>query len=369
MARRAPWRLVLASLLCAAPAGAQELQLLPESQWGKLPASAAGQAWAVEARWDEIFGEKVILWRCEALRGVLVVPKGSPIQERLVRNRDTPGEQLVPKKSRIRLECVAVAQGQTCQLQVKRVLKLPDDVDVQREKLGKAGSPEAIAALVDETKALAERWDDEELRGLVKEMVAKELSARRGALKPGDVAGAEALGLRMLEVGDRGAAIQVLGEAERAATGPVRERLRTRLASLGAVETSSAWLSRPDWLRKEGYIERGGQWVKAERVELELAREAELDRQSKSVGIELVRGNGHACWKAAEQGKIERGQTMAEVHLAAGLPVRAAHADAPDRDKRPARWSQWVLADGRRVYFLNGEVISIRAADQPLPGP
>lgn len=355
-------------LLLCAPALAQEVPVLPEAQWGKLPASAAGQKYAIEARWDEIFGERVILWRCEALRGVIVAPQGSPIQERLVRNRDTANEPLVPKKSRIRLECVAVAQGQGCLLRVSTVRKLPDDVTVQKEKLSKASGPDAIAALVNETKALAERWDDDALRALASEMVAKELTARRAALKPGDVKAAEALGQRMLDVGDKDGAIQVLGEAERAATAGDRAGLRSRLQAMGAVETNGAWLSRSDWRKKEGYVQRGGEWIKAERIELEQAREVELEKQAADVGVVLVRGNGHACWKDAEQGKVVRGQTEAEVHLAAGLPVRAAHLEAPDRDKRPARWSQWVLADGRRVYFLNGEVISIYAADQAWPG-
>lgn len=361
-------------LLLAAPALAQDEpppadhQLVPPEQWGKLPASAKGQKLYVEGRWHQCFGEKVLLWRSPASNGFLLVQKGTPLHDRLVKDRDSRNTPLKAGKSTVRLEGEAVVQGATCAIQLLRVIKLADDLELLRARLEQLSDPEAMAALAREALALAERWGDDELRAFANQVVQRELHARRKDLAPGDAAGAEALGLRMLEVGDRQGAIQVLGEAERAATGPAKQRLRERLAGMEAVETHGTWMTRAEYRREEGFLERNGEWVRREVVELEEVREAELKSQKAEVGVVLVRGNGHALGKDAEAGRLSRGQTLAEVQLAAGLPAVSRHLEAPDPLGRPATWSQWILGDGRRVYFLNGEVIKVLAAKEPWPG-
>jgi hypothetical protein len=373
---RSPVPVALSALLLLLPAASRaqdeappaDHQLVPPAQWGKLPASAAGQKVYLEGRWHECFGDKLLLWRTPAASGFLLVDKGTPLHERLVKNLDSRNQQLKPGKSTVRVEGKAVAQGQACAVQVTRVIKLTDDMERLRARLAGLEKPDQMAALAQEATSLAERWADEELRALAQLVVQQELHARQRDLKPGDAASAEALGQRMLDVGDRDGAIQVLGQAEQTSSGAAQQRLRKRLASMGAVETHGAWMSGEQYRREEGYIDREGGWVRRELIEMEEARARELKNQKAEVGVVLVRGNGHALGKEAEAGKLARGQTMAEVHLAAGLPTSARHLDAPDPLGRPATWTQWVLEDGRRVYFLNGEAISILPASTPWPG-
>lgn len=344
-------------------------QVVPEAQWGKLPAAAAGQKLYLEGRWHQCFGEKVTLWRSESTRGFLLVESGSPIHEFLVKDRDSRNQPLKPGKSTVRLEGVAEAAGQGCVVRVKRVIKLQDDVDRYMARLVEARTPDALGALARESRAQAERWQDEELRQFANLVARKELAARQAELAPGDAAGAEALGLRMLEIGDKSGAVKVMGEAERQASGPGREKLRQRLLGMGAVETHGTWLLRDVYRAEEGFVQQGGVWVRREKLEFDAVRAAELKEQKSTVEIKPVRGsNGHALAKEAEAGRLSRGQTMPEVHLAAGLPVAASHLEAPDGLGQPARWSQWLMGDGRRVYFLNGEAITVLGARDPWRG-
>lgn len=346
------------------PAGAQ---LIAPTEWGKLNAPK-GQAVYAEGRWHQCFGEKILMWKAPASNGFFLVQKGTPLHDRLVQDKDSRGEPLKAGKSTVRLEGTVGVQNGANVVLVQRVVKLTDDLSRLQAKLETLTEPEALAQLAREAQAQGERWSDDDLRAFAKQVVQRELHARRKLLTAGDVAGAQALGQRMLEVGDRQGAIQVLGDAEHAASGAGKQRLRELLAGIDAVETHGTWMPRDEYRREEGFLKRGEEWVRREVVELDQVRQAELESQKADAGVVLVRGNGHALGKDAEAGRLSRGQTLAEVQLAAGLPLQSRHLEAPDVLGRPATWTQWVLEDGRRVYFLNGEAIAIVSAKQPWPG-
>jgi len=100
-------------------------------------------------------------------------------------------------------------------------------------------------------------------------------------------------------------------------------------------------------------------------------RRRELARQRRQ--FDPPRTKEHECEKAAKNGLIVRGQFFQEVSRAVGLPVSVYHMQAKSHDGKPVTWTQWVMQDGRRVYFVRGKkdpagtVISWTKAGTPWP--
>ena len=375
--------LLFVSLLTS-PGWAQEPidghQFLPESEWRSLPASAAGNRYYVEGRWNGIRLEDVSLYKANT-EGVLFVKARTPVQGYLAGDKDSSRTRMEKRHSTVRLFVTAEAQGNRCVLWINKARKLEDDAVKYGRTLDELPSevtPEAIHDLAEEIRARAARYDDQELAEVAQRAVQLELHARRSGLSKDDYDGALALAERMVEVGDEDGAIQVLSDFEEDADNATKLKLRQQLRRMGAVNSGGKWLPFTEFKRREGFIRRPGEgsdgWVRQEWAEFQAVIDGERKLQEQMVVP--ARKNELRHYRDAEQGRIVRGQTMAEVRLAVKgqLPKLANHvrALAPGPTAaRTALWSQWVLEDGRRVYFLDqgsgGEVIAFKAAQAAWP--
>lgn len=388
---RAVWAALLLGLAAAAPTPAQERadghQLLPEDQW-RLPAAAAGKRYFVEGRWHECWRDTLSLFRAEGSRDLLKVQPGSALQLALATNELTDGTKLVPERSRVRVFGTAERQGGKVVLAVTRVDRLEDDdVRLRRalEALGDRADADALAGLAREVRALGEQFGDPTLRALALEASRREVSARLEALGADDHAGALALADRMAAAGDRDGAIELCARVEGGGAPAAREAARERLARLRAVQAGGRWVAFEAYKRAEGFVLRppledhktpqglssrivegaAPRWVRRELAELEEARRAELELRLG--GIVEVRSNPGEMLAQAQARRLARGQSLAEARLAAGAPVVVHHLRALDSEQRDALWTGWAFADGRRAYFLNGELITARAQGDPWP--
>lgn len=377
---------VAAVALVAPGARAQEAinghAFLPEASWGKLPASAAGQRYYVDARWETCWGNQITLFRVPASTGFFFAADGA-VQQALV-NDEVPGAnppvRLVKGKSRVRLFGRAERRGNQVVFVTESVQRLIDDVGRLQQAAGQATSdPERLAALAREAATLAEKYEDAELRALATQLVRQELEVRRAAIA--DDAFAEWLGLadRYRAIGDRTTAIAVLSHVHGTAKdATVRGQAQARLGALGAVQTREGWVTYERFKSDEGFVERkaadgSSRWLKKEAAELEDAMVAEQTLRTGAIVEARVQVVQHG--NNATAGKLERGQTMQEARLAGGPPVAVHHRRGPesnDAGARPAVWTQWVFADGRRAYFVGVEgqtsvIVSTKAKNEAWP--
>lgn len=381
--------LAIVALAALAPASAQERPpirehaFLPEEDWGRLGPEHVGVKLYLEGRWEELYGDWALLWKGPiATRGLLWVPANSAIKMVLSKDRDSANEPLTSKVSSVRVfgEGVQAANDRVL-LKVSRVDKLPEEDQQFLERLqAVSGDPDAIQRLAKECAERAKRFDDARLREVARTISRRELEVRAAALAPDDHAGRLTLAQRSLdEADDPYGAIELFGAiVESQGVAPqVRARAEERLEQLRAVRTLGpeggvVWVAYDVYKQAEGYILRPDTsgaltWMSREVVELHLARDAELARQQQK--IELPRSNPIKHLKDAEAKVVGRGQTLAEVRLAGGLPAVVRHErGGAFLGEQSSVWTQWILRDGRRVYFVNGEVISWKAASDPWPG-
>jgi hypothetical protein len=241
---------------------------------------------------------------------------------------------------------------------ISRVDLLEDDTVRFRRQLAElGGKPEVkeLARLVAEAAALAERYSDEELGEVVKELRAKELEVRMDKLAPDDFAGAMTLAAKRVEAGDRPGAIALYGSVETRGPESFRAQARVKLAELRAVRAGGGWVPFEEFKAQEGFINRpeGGaeRWITKEQAELDDTIKAMLALFEKS-GIVVFRSNPAQCGTAAQQKVLQKGQTLEEARLAAGQPVVVAHQRGVGAAGEALLWTQWVWADGRRAYFM-----------------
>lgn len=385
VAHLAPLALVLAAL---APARAQERPpirehtFLPEEDWARLGPEHVGKKLYLEGRWEELYGDWALLWKGPIVtRGLLWVPANSAIKLVLSRDRDSANEPLTSKISSVRVFGEGVKAGDDRVLiKVSRVDKLPEEDQQFLERLQAVGADaDAIQRLAKECAERAKRFDDARLREVARSISRRELEVRAAALAPDDHAGRLTLAQRSLdEADDPHGAIELFGAIVESEGVPAQVHARAveRLEQLRAVRTLTTdggveWVAYDVYKREEGFILRADTsgtptWMSREVVELHLARDAELARQQQK--IELPRSNPIKHLKDAEAKVVERGQTFPEVRLAGGFPVVVRHERGGSfLGEESSVWSQWILADGRRVYFVNGEVISWKAATDPWP--
>ncbi len=375
----------VAALALAAPgARAQEPinghTFLPEANWGKLPASAAGQRFYTDARWETCWGDQVTLFKGPP---DFFVAADGPVQQALVDDRipgTNPPVRLVKGKSRLRVFGRAERRGALTVLVVESAQPLIDDVArLQQAAAAVARDPERLAALAREAATLGEKYDDTDLRSLATQLTRQELEVRREAIAADAFAEWLALADRYRALGDRVTAIAVLshvhGESDDAG---LRGPAQARRGSLGAVETREGWVTYERYKSDEGFIERtakdgSSRWLKKEQAELEDVVVAEQLLRTGAIVEARVQVVQHGNNAAA--GKLERGQTMQEARLAGGPPVSVHHQRAPesnDAGARPAVWTQWVFADGRRAYFIGLEgqppvIVTAKARTEAWP--
>jgi hypothetical protein len=369
--------------LLAAPALASAQQeppinghtFLPEARWGQLQANQAGQKLYVVGRWDVCFGNQITLYK-----GVTAFFYAIPQIQPSLAVDEVPGTnppvKLVGKKSRVRMFGQSKAVEGKVVFLVESVVRIEDDVSrIQGLVTGVATDPDGLRALADQAKALAERFEDADLLSLASQIVRQELELRRARTPRDDYPQWLALAERYAALGDLAMAITANDHVEKNGSPAEREQARQRLKALGAVSTSEGWVPFARYKTDEGFVERteedgSSRWVRKEEAEFDDAMKAELDLQRGKIVV--VRANAVQHGTAATSGRLERGQTLEEARVAAGQPIAAFHRRAPDAEQRPALWTQWIFADGRRAYFLGNEsepsvAISVKGAKDAWP--
>lgn len=356
---------------------------LAEGRWGKIPAADAGKRFYIEGRWHQLYGDWILLYKGAInTRGFLwVSPQSGALKQVLAADKDSGGAGLRGKRSSVRIFGVAKKAGSRVVLQVERVEKLPDESEQYRTRLAGLGEDvDAVAELAKECATRAERFGDEALVAVGHTIVARELELRTAKLDAADYAGHMALAQRYLdEVEDPAGAIALyahLVEEVPSLPGAVRQRVLARLERLKAVrahrEGKWTWLPYAEFKAAEGFVavRAGGEvvWQRREEVEFRAIRAAELELQKRTLALPRTNPTKHA--KDARQGLITRGQTYAEVRIAGGLPVFVRHHMQPyQQADKEVPWTQWILEDGRRIYFADGEVIATRGANEPWLNP
>ncbi|MEZ6186228.1 MAG: hypothetical protein R3F62_14630 [Planctomycetota bacterium] len=364
------YRIWILGAACALTASAQEPvdghTYLPPARWSKLEAQDLGQPFYAEGRWLECSGDEVLLLDLTPeQRGFFHVDPNGRLQRRLTQDLTPDGASLARRKSTVRLFGKAQQVSGKRVLHVEDVTAIPGDAErliAAMSKLG-ADDPAPYAALVEEAQALAKRYDDDELRALARLVARRQAHVEAQLLGDDDVEGALALSERMLAANDRLGAISLLARLEvKVQDEAQKARLRKRLEGLGATQTGGEWRSYEAFKTDEGFVQTDDKrWVRKEALELKAVIADELAAQQGQLVI--VRDNPVDAARAAKSGRLKRGQNAAEARIAAGMPARVAHETRRNQVGEDVVWTQWVTRDGRRAYFMNGEVVRTFAAD------
>lgn len=389
----------LAMLLAASPAQAEDegpieglspegktvqYRFLPEERWGRLSTRKDfNRFYYLEGRWKYVHGDGIRLHNAQVLGKptdrFLKIQQGA-LKSGLAGGVDAKNNKLEKHRSPVRIFGQVKRRGRQMVVEVYSVLRLPNE-DVQfRKKLKSLGSDVTeIAKLRQRCIARAKRFDDDSLRAVAREITRREMEIVSKQLGKADYEKKLAMAIRYKdELKDRDGAISMFASivedrnVRRSKSKKVKGIARTALRMLGRLRAvrrrgskGYEWVTEEDFKRKMGYISRGGAWVRQERAELEDHRRKEIGRQSGR--LDPPRINEHQLAKEALAGRIKRGQFFQEVARALGLPKTVYHMVKADHSKKKVVWSQWIMEDGSRIYFLKGEVISKVRAGTPWP--
>lgn len=388
-----PTRLSPLVLVCvlagqAAAQGKPELAghtYLPTPSLARLGPADVSKSYYVEARWQECWKDSITLCREENARRTLVVAFPSPLQTNLAKDLDSTGQKLTAGLSNVRLFGTVERGGDRPVLRVTKVELLEDDLVRLRARLAALGekpTPEQLSQLANEVRPLAERYGDQRLVAFAGEVSQREIAARLAGRNPNDFEGALQIGAQ-LQATDRRGAITIYGDVEARAPEALRKEARQRLAQLRAYRAASGWVPYEEFKASEGFVRRGEgpdeRWITRERAELEAVVAQEMKKRAEG-GIIVLRSNPNASGKKAEARILETGQTLEEARLATAGVAQTMVDHIPAADKETAQqflWTQWVLADGRRLYFLAptpapgaplaAELAVIKSSRDPLP--
>lgn len=368
--------------------------VLPEERWGKLGTRDFGKNFCLTGRWLRVAGSGIELYmsKTPTKRFIRITP--GPLLENLTAGLSTGNKKLLRKQSLVRIFGKANPSGAGTYIAVKRVLKLPDELDTFAAELKAAGDDVAkISALAKDCSARATRYGDSALAAMAQKINRRELQVRAKSLAPGDYAGRVSLAKRFQSQADDPrsaiALYSVVYESEKAPAA-LRKAAKTALLSLRGVrirksEDTWGWVTYEDFKRSEGYLPRKQDgrivYVRQEYAELLTLIEEETKRQASK--IDPPRQNPFQAGQDAKSGKIVRGQTYPEVRTAAGaFPKTVYHKILPwGGSGIRALWTQWIMPNGGRVYFLSvendelegkksfppSEVIGRRPAGTPWP--
>lgn len=357
---------------------------LPTPSLARLGPGDVSKSYYIEARWQECWKDSITLCREEAARRTLVVTFPSPLQTNLAKDQDSAGQKLTAGVSNVRIFGTVERGGDRPVLRVTKVELLEDDLVRFRARLGALGekaTPEQLSQLANEVRPLAERYGDQRLVAFAGEVSQREIAARLAGRNPNDFEGALQIGAQ-LQATDRRGAITIYGDVEARAPEALRKEARQRLAQLRAYRAASGWVPYEEFKASEGFVRRGEgpdeRWVTRERAEFEATVAAEMEKRKDNVIV--LRSNPNAAGKKAEARILETGQTLEEARLAtAGVAqTMVDHTGAADKQtSQQFLWTQWVLADGRRLYFLApapapgaplaAELAVIKSSRDPLP--
>jgi FimV-like protein len=378
--RSAPRVLALA-LALAAPALAQQPAqgpppindhvYLPEANWNRLPQTAVGRKFYVMGRWKECWNNQVQLHKFETSPAFFIAGN-EELRLALVDNGlPNQPDALTKGRTPVRLFGQVGAFENRLVLMISRVEILPDDAArLQQAVTAAASDADRLAVVAQEAFELGTKFEDQTLLQLHRTVKLQELEVRRQRLT--SVREYAALAEQYRQLGDRLSAITLLDHVFKNATDDLKRTAQTQLEALQAVQTAAGWVPIEAFKAEEGFVQRGGAWVRKEMAELTDIMEKEL-AERRGAMVE-ARSNPVQHGNNASANRLERGQTLEEARLAAGntSPVFVYHVRAPDETQRMALWTQWVLSDGRRAYFMGREgetpvCIAVRLANQPLP--
>ncbi len=344
---------------------------LPTSSLGRLGPGEVGKKYYIEARWQECWKDSITLFRETEARRTLVVAFPSPLQTNLARDQDTAGQKLTANVSNVRLSGTVEKGPERLVLRVAKVELLEDDLvrfQARLAALGEKATPQQLSQLANEVRPLAERYGDQRLVTFSGELSQREIAARLAGRNPNDFEGALAIGAELQKT-DRRGAITIYGDVEARAPEALRKEARQRLAQLRAYRAASGWVPYEEFKASEGFVRRGEgaqeRWITRERAEFEAV--IEVEREKRKDQVVIVRSNPVQAGKAAEARRLETGQTLEEARLATAgvLQTMVDHQATADAEGVRSLWTQWVLGDGRRLYFLAPD--GVNAAGAPTP--
>lgn len=333
---------VLAVLAVAAPARAgdevvvTERDLVEPAPWGEREGRAVV---LLDARFRDFFGGELEVAGVPRAR-LPIDPGRSELAADLARFRTRTGP-LRKGRSNVRVQGVARDGERGRELVVTDVTLRPGDVVLfsERANLLAPGDASGRSALAAEARRRAERFAEDDLREWARALDLSALDIERSRLGRQDVEGAIALARRYRDVaGVVSAAITLLGSvADDPAVGTAdRERVAGVLEDeLAARRHRGRWVSEADRRAALGFVARTGpgghtEWVRAERIELEAAA-------------------GRA--RTAARAPVSAGLSKEEVARTRGYGFPVFVDRLQDRGHVI---DQWILADGRRLYFEDG---------------
>lgn len=341
---------------------------LPTPSLGRLAPGDVSKKYYVEARWQECWKDSITLCREPEARKTLVVTFPSDLQTNLARDQDSAGQKLTAGVSNVRLRGTVERGGDRPVLRVDKVELLEDDLTRLRARLaalGEKATPEQLSQLANEVRPLAERYGDQRLVAFAGELSQREIAARLAGRDPNDFEGALRIGAELQKT-DRRGAITIYGDVEARAPEALRKEARQRLAQLRAYRAASGWVPYEEFKASEGFVRRGEgaeeRWISRERAEFEATVAEEMKRRVP--GIIVLRSNPAVAGRKAEARQLELGQTLEESRLAtAGIAqTMVDHTTVSDETAQQYLWTQWVLADGRRLYFLAPNTVGANGA-------
>jgi hypothetical protein len=249
-------------------------------------------------------------------------------------------------------------------VEVRDVVKLPDDVEQFASEAKKLSKPDDILKLADRARKRADLFNDADLRAWTLKANESALKMQQDALPKNEsyakaaidlalrfksLANAPVLGISLLN--------SVWGDPNTTAADK-DATARVLTVDLEASQFHGSWVPRDEFKKALGFVaQKDAQgatvWLRRERVELnvEVTKEKPVirdDPNPRKVSAFLYE-------QSAAKGELAVGMYKAEVVRAKGY----GFPDFVDRieEKMPGgtvTWDQWILNGGDRLYFVNG---------------
>lgn len=349
----------------AARAGAQQperpegYEVVSDTQFAALgPNAPDGQKYnLLYVKHNKQFNELLKLHNSPL--GERIVVRDPALRQALLRDQDSTG-QAIPRRGNLQVLGVGQRSGQTYVLVATRVLAVESDLEHARRRAA-AMKPDDVKGRNDLVKYMQSRLaryyqdadaDQSERRELVRLMRQLEEEVRTIELEqlPALPDGAEA----HIEVGRRFRALNVLSQVCEHPEVPAETRARAEQVlteELGAQRYLGRWYTYEDFKDLVNFVRVGDRWVPRERADFLAACEAEKRRLLKQEPLSVL---PEALLRQAKDVVKGMNKDMA-------LSVLQAYPTRVDRlrdqlGSSPLVFEQWIMADGARVYFVNGLV-------------
>lgn len=366
MTRIAPATLVVASLLTLAGRAAAQQPERPEghevvsdTQFAALgPTTPDGQKYnLIYVKFNKQFNELLKLHASPL--GERVVVRDAQLRQALLADTDSAGKP-IPRRGNLQLLGTGQRAGQTYVLVVTRVVSIESDLEHARRRVAALGASDAKARtdLVKYMQARLTRYyqdadaDQGERRELVRLMRQLEEEVRTIELEqlPALPGGADA----HIEVGRRFKALNVLAQVCDHPEVPAETRARAEQVlsqELGAQRYLGRWYTYEDFKDLVNFVRQGERWVPRERADFAAACEAEKRRLLQHEPLSVL---PEALLRQAKDVVKGMNKDMA-LSLLQAYPTRVDRL-REQLGSSALVFEQWIMADGVRVYFVNGLV-------------